>query len=145
MKSFVAFSVILSAFLLSGCEKQSCNRSAKEVNSSIKREAGCFAVCFAHDSCMLDDKSRCELDALIVWMKKNPNSSICVAGHASAVGKSAYNKRLSMRRAKSVQSYLSDHGISESRIECKAFGEEKLPAGKGHPKKNRVAIIKKYV
>ncbi len=40
------------------------------------------------------------------WRKKNPDGKLAVYGHADAVGKEAYNKGLSERRARSAFSFL---------------------------------------
>ena len=47
-----------------------------------------------------------------------PEVRFRVYGHTDAVGSSAYNKRLGLRRANAVVSYLSTQGIDRSRLEA---------------------------
>ncbi|QEK38439.1 OmpA family protein [Candidatus Cytomitobacter primus] len=144
MKSFLTLGLVVSAFLLSGCDNHGKSYCSKKAAAHMKKESGCFTVHFGHDKKDLNHAARHDLDSLIVWMKKNPKSSICLSAHASAVGNVNYNMRLSQKRSNSVKEYLVNHGISESRIEGKSYGESKLPAGKGHASDNRVVIITKY-
>ncbi len=52
-------------------------------------------------------------------------SSIYVSGHTDTVGKSAYNDKLSLNRAKAVASALAKLGVSTT-VDQKAFGKTKL-------------------
>jgi len=47
-----------------------------------------------------------------------------VEGYASAEGDDFYNKQLSDRRAKAVMKYVVAHGVDDSRLVAKGFGEE---------------------
>jgi outer membrane protein OmpA-like peptidoglycan-associated protein len=46
-----------------------------------------------------------------------------VEGHTDNVGKPAYNKALSQRRAASVMKWLTDHGIDKKRLISEGFGQ----------------------
>lgn len=50
---------------------------------------------------------------------------ISIEGHTDNVGKAAYNKRLSDRRAAAVVEWLVEHGIEKKRLRSKGFGLEK--------------------
>jgi outer membrane protein OmpA-like peptidoglycan-associated protein len=51
---------------------------------------------------------------------------VIVGGHTDTSGSSAYNQRLSERRAQAVKRYLVHKGIPAKRIRTKAFGENGL-------------------
>ena len=64
----------------------------------------------------------------------NGNSSwgqITIQGHTDERGSEEYNLALGERRAKSVKQYLSDLGVSSSRLRVVSFGEAKA-AVPGH-------------
>ena len=79
---------------------------------------------FAFDSTVLDATARSVLDKQASWILQFPEVRFRVYGHTDAVGSAAYNKQLGMRRARAVVSYLSQRGISRSRLEAVvSFGE----------------------
>jgi outer membrane protein OmpA-like peptidoglycan-associated protein len=57
----------------------------------------------------------------------NPNARITVEGHTDDVGSDTDNQSLSERRARSVVSWLTSHGVDASRVEATGHGE-------AHPK-----------
>ena len=78
------------------------------------------------------DKSDIRSDAkktlaeVIAYMKSFPGLRVEVQSHTDAKASVSYNQRLSNRRAKETIAYLIAHGIDESRISGKGFGESKL-------------------
>ena len=54
-----------------------------------------------------------------------PNAAITIAGHASSDGSTAYNQKLSERRAAAVKAYLVGKGVDSSRIDTIGYGESK--------------------
>ena len=65
---------------------------------------------------IIGDESFQFLDQIIIKLKKQQNLKIKIIGHTDKEGSADYNKILSIKRAKSVASYLIDIGISKSRI-----------------------------
>ena len=57
-------------------------------------------------------------------MSQNPDVKILVEGYCDWKGTPAYNKSLGDRRATSVRDYLSDLGVSATRIEIISMGDE---------------------
>ena len=53
----------------------------------------------------------------------NPNTSIRIIGYADAVGAASYNIKLSERRAKAVQKYLSSKGVKANQMSIVGYGE----------------------
>ncbi|MEO6883264.1 MAG: OmpA family protein [Bacteroidia bacterium] len=71
----------------------------------------------------LKEESRAELGKLITFLNTNPNLKIELSGHTDNVGKAKDNLILSNNRAKSVYDYLIQHGISESRLTYRGYGD----------------------
>lgn len=61
---------------------------------------------------------------LVTYLRSNPNASVEVNGFADSVGNAQYNQRLSEKRAKNVAKILEQAGISSSRINVVANGED---------------------
>jgi OOP family OmpA-OmpF porin len=60
------------------------------------------------------------------FMQKYPTATITVEGHTDSVGKNAYNKKLSQRRAQAVKKYIvNKFGIDSKRIKAVGYGETK--------------------
>jgi outer membrane protein OmpA-like peptidoglycan-associated protein len=67
-----------------------------------------------------------ELDKLVALLKENPEISIEIGAHADSRHTTAYNQKLSEKRAKSVVDYLVTKAIDRSRLQSKGYGETKL-------------------
>jgi len=65
------------------------------------------------------------LNGIIDQMKKNTAIKLEVRGHTDSSGGTAYNKKLSERRADSVIEYMIKNGISPERLQSAGMGEEK--------------------
>ena len=66
-----------------------------------------------------------ELNNLAVYLQDHSNLLLEVYGHTDESGNYDYNLDLSIRRAKSVVSYLINYGIDQSRLKFQGFGESK--------------------
>jgi len=75
-------------------------------------------VNFAFDSAVLDADARAVLNQQANWIRQFPEVRFKVFGHTDLVGSNAYNKRLGLRRARTVVRYLSSQGISRSRLQA---------------------------
>lgn len=67
-----------------------------------------------------------ELDKLSKFMRRIDSSNLMhiqVEGHTDSKGSEKYNNKLSIKRAKTVRDYLVQHGIGQSKISIKGFGE----------------------
>jgi outer membrane protein OmpA-like peptidoglycan-associated protein len=63
------------------------------------------------------------LNKLITVFKEFPDTNILVIGHTDSSGSDQLNLNLSKKRADSVISYLTSHGISSSRLKSQGLGE----------------------
>ncbi len=109
------------------------NRFATEVLSTVN---------FAFNSDQLDAGARDTLREQAAWIRQFPEVRFKVYGHTDAVGSSAYNKNLGMRRARAVVNYLTAQGISRSRLEAVvSFGEaQPLIVTQGRERRNRRTV-----
>lgn len=74
-----------------------------------------------NDEMQRDDKER--LGVIGTYMKKYPDTTAVIEGHADSVGTSQYNMDLSQRRAESVVSYLTTtFNIAPSRLSAVGYG-----------------------
>lgn len=62
------------------------------------------------------------LDSVARAMAQDNTCRVCITGYASDEGADAYNEVLSLERADAVQSYLTRHGLSESRMPTQGVG-----------------------
>lgn len=108
-------------------------RFASEVPSTVN---------FAFNSARLDANAQAALRQQANWIRQFPEVRFRVYGHTDAVGSNAYNKRLGLRRANAVVSFLTSQGISRSRLEAVAsFGEtQPLIVTEGRERRNRRTV-----
>jgi OOP family OmpA-OmpF porin len=86
------------------------------------------------------------LDEIAAALIARPALSIDVEGHTDNTGSRAYNMDLSQRRAQSVVDYLSEKGVSTSRLSAKGYGPDRPIAEnttpQGRSKNRRVQFTK---
>ena len=99
---------------------------------------------FGTDRQDLDSEARARAEAWAGWLRKYPNVSATIEGHADERGTREYNLALGERRANSVRDYLSAQGISSSRLRTISYGKER-PAVLGSTEEawaqNRRAVL----
>ena len=94
-------------------------------------------IFYDFDKATLRPESTEALDKLVVLLKENPNVCIELSAHCDYKGPAEYNKGLSQRRAESVVTYLTEHGIEADRLTPMGYGKEK-------PKTIRKKLTEKY-
>ncbi|MBR9653026.1 OmpA family protein [Thalassovita aquimarina] len=94
------------------------NRFAEEVPSTIN---------FEFNSARIDPDAAAILRRQADWIRQFPEVRFRVYGHTDAVGSNQYNYRLGKRRADAVVRFLSQHGISRSRLEAVVSQGETQP------------------
>ena len=70
-------------------------------------------------------EAREDLDALYATLTDNPEIVVEIGSHTDARGSTAYNERLSQRRAEAVVRYLEQRGIGRDRLVARGYGESK--------------------
>ena len=78
---------------------------------------------FAFDSHILTEKARTKLDTLATILNALPEVDLIIYGHTDAIGRSAYNQRLSEKRAQTAMTYLASKGIIPNRMRITGKGE----------------------
>ncbi len=94
-------------------------------------------IFYEFDKATLTASSTKALDKLVELLKENPHVTIELSAHCDYKGNSEYNKRLSLRRAQAVVSYLIAHGIEKERLTPVGYGKDR-------PKKIRKKLTEKY-
>ena len=79
---------------------------------------------FAFNSAEILPEAKPQLDAIAEGIKMTNGAKIIIEGHTDASGSAAYNKQLSLRRARAVKEYLvKKHGISPDQLVIRGLGE----------------------
>ena len=82
-------------------------------------------VLFVQSKSMMLPESEPELDRLAGFLLRNPKYRLSIEGHTDHIGNAAKNLLLSEQRAQTVATYLTQKGISASRITAKGYGDTK--------------------
>jgi outer membrane protein OmpA-like peptidoglycan-associated protein len=124
---------------------------AKTTDTEIRIELS-SDVLFDFDKADILPKALPALERVAIVLKSYPNAACTIEGHTDGKGLKDYNQKLSERRAVSVKTWLSAHGIS-SAMATRGWGAEKpvapntLPEGQDNPdgrqKNRRVEIVVK--
>ena len=80
-------------------------------------------VLFDFDKATLKPEGRGKLDDLAGRVKDINLEVVIAIGYADRIGSSAYNQRLSVRRAEAIKSYLVSKGIEGNRVYTEGKGE----------------------
>lgn len=100
-------------------------------------------VFFAFDKSELSAEERTTLERQAFWLRRYPNVSVTIEGHADERGTREYNLALGERRAAAARDYLVSLGIDPSRLSTISYGEERPQALGSNEEawaQNRVAI-----
>lgn len=73
-------------------------------------------ILFGFNSDQLSSDSRVSLQHFATSLKNNPDTDITVLGHTDNVGTRAANEKVSLNRARSVETYLESLGVPSSRF-----------------------------
>ncbi|SEG06980.1 OmpA family protein [Algoriphagus boritolerans] len=95
----------------------------------------------------LNTMAKTNLDSLAKTLNKYPETEIVIDGHTDDTGAEKYNMKLSLERANTVQDYLQNKGVNNSRIVTRGFGES-LPksdnmtdAGRSENRRVEIGIV----
>lgn len=105
-------------------------------------------VLFDTNKAIIKKNSFKDVDNLVDVMKKYPELNVTIEGHTDNVGKAAYNKKLSQKRANAVKAYMVKAGIDAKRLTAVGYGMEKPIASNatkaGKAKNRRVEAAVDY-
>lgn len=82
-------------------------------------------ITFSFDDATLNSSFKPTLDKLATTMNQYNQTTVTIAGHTDSRGDASYNQNLSRQRAYSVANYLSQRGVSSSRVNVVAYGESR--------------------
>ncbi|MDZ7697300.1 MAG: OmpA family protein [Deltaproteobacteria bacterium] len=89
---------------------------------------GCWVI---HEPLFDFDKSKIKpryysvLDDVVKVLKQNPSVRIVIEGYTDNIGTQAYNQKLSEERARAVEQYLIQKGITEERLKTVGYGSSR--------------------
>lgn len=113
-------------------ERITVTQSLKQLKEIIAEEKGVLkleteTIYFDFDRFNIKQSASEELDKLVEVMREFPEMVIKIESHTDAIGKKAYNKYLSDKRAKATRDYIISQGIDSSRVQSAiGYGEEQL-------------------
>lgn len=87
--------------------------------------AGLQPIYFDFDQSNIRSDAQSVLKANADWLKANAKVKVRIEGNCDERGTREYNQALGQRRAQSTKKYLTDLGISASRISLISYGKEK--------------------
>ena len=105
--------------------------SSKGVTAANKAFLAKRVVHFDYDSSDLSNDDYQTLQAHAQFLIANANSRVALTGHTDERGTREYNMALGERRAKAVESYLINNGVSPQQLEAVSYGKE-APVNTGH-------------
>lgn len=82
-------------------------------------------VQFTVDSSQLTSDAQATLRAQVQWLRRHPQFTITIAGHADERGTRDYNLALGGQRAESVRRFLASNGINPTRMRTISYGKER--------------------
>ena len=110
----------------------------------IERLRSEHIVYFDFDKSTVSGSFSAVLDAHAKFLNENTNVNVLIEGHADERGTPEYNIALGERRAKSIETYLENMGVSASQLSTVSYGEEKpmvKDRSEGAFAKNRRAVL----
>ncbi|MEW6510787.1 MAG: OmpA family protein [Bacteroidota bacterium] len=92
-------------------------------------------------------ESRPVIDQILALLRGNPLLKLSIEGHTDNVGDAAFNKTLSLDRARAVMALLVTSGVAGNRLTAAGFGADRAVADNrtedGRAKNRRVELVKK--
>lgn len=80
-------------------------------------------ILFDFDKSILKAEGKAAIDNVVSMLKEYDGDSVVIEGHTCNVGTDEYNLGLGQRRANSVEQYMLDNGVVQSRMNTKSLGE----------------------
>jgi outer membrane protein OmpA-like peptidoglycan-associated protein len=105
-------------------------------------------VTFETGRAMLTESARAVLKDIASQLVENPEYRVQISGHTDNTGTRAANLRLSIARARTVETFLEANGVPLRQVSSKGFGPDvpiatnKTAAGRG--KNRRVELVRTY-
>ena len=109
-----------------GMQSQTQTMKSEESNEKGGVTAkGLKPVYFDFDKSFIRADAKAVMKVNVEWLKANAKTKIKIEGNCDERGTKEYNQALGQRRAANAKKYLTDMGISASRISLISYGKEK--------------------
>jgi len=112
-----------------------------EVEAVIELEG----VYFDFDKATIKPEGKAVLNEAAALLQKHERVVVEVAGHTDSTGSDEYNQGLSERRANAVKQYLTEQGVTATRLSARGYGEAQPVASndtkEGRAENRRVELI----
>jgi len=112
-----------------------------EVEAVIELEG----VYFDFDKATIKPEGKVVLNEAAALLQKHERVVVEVAGHTDSTGSDEYNQGLSERRANAVKQYLTEQGVTATRLSARGYGEAQPVASndtkEGRAENRRVELI----
>lgn len=106
---------------LSGASKGTGTQITEQPDGSLKLNIP-SNVTFATDSYQISPQLYPTLNELSTQMNQNPQVVAQIRGYTDSTGSASYNQTLSVNRAQSVATYLTQRGVQPNRLQAQGFG-----------------------
>ena len=149
------FLVIMASLILTACATTKKVETTGQMQGDVYTGTDTFEylasgvpdrVFFATNESILTTRSRDTLRKQANWLRKNPDITVVLEGHADERGTREYNLALGERRANAAKDYLMTYGISSDRITVLSYGKERPVDSGSNPlswSKNRRSVTVK--
>lgn len=101
-------------------------------------------ILFEFDKWVIKENFSPELNQWVNYLQNNPQVTAAIHGHTDSTGPTAYNQKLSEKRARAVVNYLVEKGVTPERLTARGFGESEPAApnatSEGRQKNRRVEL-----
>ncbi len=128
--------------------KVAAMQKAEDIKAQKQREIDQLRtnhiVYFDFDKSTVSAEFAAILEAHAKFLNNNANVNVLIEGHSDERGTPEYNIALSERRAKAVETFLENMGVSASQLSTVSYGEEKpmiKDRSEGAFAKNRRAVL----
>ncbi|MFO1518745.1 MAG: peptidoglycan-associated lipoprotein Pal [bacterium] len=104
-----------------------CSKKGPTTGGEVKTEttAALKTIHFDFDKYNIRSDAAGILQQNASWLKANPNVNVIVEGNCDERGTNEYNMALGERRANAGKDYLTNLGVTGSRISTVSYGEER--------------------
>ncbi|WP_116136043.1 OmpA family protein [Trinickia diaoshuihuensis] len=106
---------------LSGASKGTGTQITEQPDGSLKLNIP-SNVTFATDSYQINPQLYATLNELATQMNQNPQVIAQIRGYTDSTGSASHNQTLSVNRAQSVATYLTQRGVNPGRLDAQGFG-----------------------
>ena len=99
--------------------------AAADCQQQIANAMGKAVIRFAMQSAEIDKASLAQLDQVVKILKRCGDVRVLIGGHTDAKGREAYNRSLSLDRARSVRDYFAAAGVPRERMQVAGYGSSR--------------------